>query len=126
MLQVKSLPVKLWSEAVNMAVYLLNRTAIKKHKIVTPFEAWNVKKPELSHVRVFGAGTYVYIQKQFRSKMDKKAKKLILVGYQADSKSYRSPGTDKITVSRDVVFNENEKKNWTDKPETAKLQAWPQ
>ncbi|KAG7197212.1 hypothetical protein KM043_000129 [Ampulex compressa] len=44
--------------------------------------------------------------------MDKKAKKLILV--------------DKITVCRDVVFNEDEEKNWIDKTETTKLQAWPQ
>ncbi|KAG7189396.1 hypothetical protein KM043_018523 [Ampulex compressa] len=78
MLHAKGLPVKLWAEAGNTVVYLLNRTAIKKHKSVTPFEAWNEKKPELSHVRVFGAGAYVYIGKQFRKKIDKKAKKLIL------------------------------------------------
>ncbi|KAG7197602.1 hypothetical protein KM043_006040 [Ampulex compressa] len=94
---------------------------------VTPFEAWNERKPELSRVRVFGAGAYVYIKKQFGKKMDKKAKKLILVGYQADSKNYTlwSPGTDKIIVSGDVVFIEDEEKSWTIKPETAKLQAWP-
>lgn len=128
MLQAKSLPVKLWAEAVNMAVYLLNRTAIKKEKTMTPFEAWNKQKPGLSHVEVFGAEAYAYIDKQFRKKMDRKAKKLILVGYQAESRNYRlwSPETDKIVVSRDVFFNEGAKNGWTDKSRTVNLQAWPQ
>lgn len=119
---------KLWAEAVNTAVCILNRTVIKKEKAITSFEAWNEKKPELSHVKVFGAEAYAYIDKQFRKKMDKKAKKLILVGYQAESKNYRlwNPETGKIIVSRDVVFNEDVKKTWNDKSEAVNLQAWPQ
>lgn len=108
MLQASDLSVKLWTEAINTAVYILNRTAIKKGKSETPFEAWNKKKLELSHVRVFGAEAYSYIDKQFRKKMDKKAQKLMLVGYQAESTNYRlwDPETSKIIISRNVVFNE--------------------
>lgn len=84
MVQARDLPIKLWAEAINTAVYILNRTTIKKNKKMTPFKAWNKKKPELSHIRVFGkqawTEAYSYIDKQFRKKMDRKAKKLILVG----------------------------------------------
>lgn len=109
MLQARNLPVKLWAEAVNTAVYILNRVAIKDKKKITPFEAWHKKKPELSHMRIFDSNVYAHINKQFRHKMDKKTKKLILVGYQADSTNYRlwDPQTNKISISRDVVINEN-------------------
>jgi len=66
MLQARNLPIKLWTEAVNTAVYILNRTAIKKDKSVTPFEVWNKKKPELSHSRIFGTEAYAHIDKMFR------------------------------------------------------------
>lgn len=46
--------------------------------------------------------------KQFRKKLDDKAKKLILVGYQDESSNYRlyDPEKKTIIVSRDVTFNE--------------------
>lgn len=109
MLQARNLPVKLWAEAVNTAVYTLNQVVIKDKKKITPFEVWHKKKPELSHMRIFGSNAYAHINKQFRHKMDKKTKKLVLVGYQADSTNYRlwDPQTNKITISRDVIINEN-------------------
>lgn len=44
--------------------------------------------------------------------MDRKSKKLTLVGYQAKCTNYRlwDPQTNKITMSRDVTFNEDSKK----------------
>lgn len=63
MLQAKNLLVKLWAETINIAVYILNHTVIKIGKIVTPFEAWNKKKPELSYIKVFGSEAYAHINK---------------------------------------------------------------
>jgi len=76
---------------------------------MTPYEAWTNKKPDLSHVKVFGCEAYAHIPKLHRKKWDPKSKKLIFVGYQGDSKNYRlmDPETNRITVSRDVSFNEN-------------------
>lgn len=50
----------------------------------------------------------MHIDKQFRRKFDPKAVKMILVGYQGDSTNYRlyNPRTKKVSVSRDVTFNE--------------------
>jgi len=65
----------------------------------------------LSYIRIFGSSAFVHINKQFRQKLDKKARKLILVGYQNESSNYRlwGPQSNKIIISRDVIFNEDEK-----------------
>lgn len=48
------------------------------------------------------------MDKQFRKKLDPKAVKMILVGYQNESKNYQiySLKINKVTVSRNVIFNE--------------------
>ncbi|CAD7083583.1 unnamed protein product [Hermetia illucens] len=107
MITAKKLPLSLWAEAVGTAVTVLNRVlATGKEK--TPYEIWFGKTPDVSHFRVFGSDAYMHIDKQFRKKLDPKATKLILVGYQNDSINYRlyNPQNNKIYISRDVIFNE--------------------
>lgn len=108
MVHAKGLSKRLWAEAVNTAVYLLNRTLIAKNKDVTPYELWCGRKPNLSHAKIFGTNGYVHIDKQFRKKMDEKARKYVMVGYQGESTNYRmyDPESDKVIVSRNVVFDE--------------------
>ena len=53
MLYMAKLAKHFWAEAVAMAVYLLNRSPTKGNE-VTPEEAWTGKKPNLSHIRIFG------------------------------------------------------------------------
>ena len=78
----KGLPKKLWAEAVNTAVYLLNRTLVAKDRTATPYELWCGRKPNLSHTKILGVDAYAYVDKQLRTKLDKKARKYMLVGYQ--------------------------------------------
>lgn len=77
-------PVKtLWAGAVNTAVYVLNRTTYSsRENIKMAYEEWTGRKQALGRVRVFGSTAYAHIPKQFRKKLDDKAKKFILVGYQ--------------------------------------------
>ena len=53
----------------------------------------------------------MHVPKQLRRKLDDKAKKMIMVGYQGESSNYRlyDPDKRKVSVSRDVVFEENPK-----------------
>ena len=56
MLEAAGLPSTLWGEAVLTAAYLWNHTesaALPPGK--TPYEMVNNKKPDLSHLRVFGS-----------------------------------------------------------------------
>ena len=48
MLLEAQLPARFWAEAVNMAVYLLNRSQTKALNGVTPFEAWHGRKPTIA------------------------------------------------------------------------------
>lgn len=108
MLYTKDLPKSLWAEAINTAVYVLNRTPTTQILNSTPFEIWHGRKPTLDHIRLFGSEAYVLTPKGKHTKLDPKRKKLILVGYDKDSTNYRlfDPVTKKITISRNVIFNE--------------------
>ena len=71
------LPNRFWTEAVECAAYIRNRTptsAIKGNK--TPLEGWTGKKPDVSHFKVFGCMVYAHVSDAQRQKLDKKAVKL--------------------------------------------------
>ena len=55
-----------WAEATNTAVYLMNRCTISGVHEVTPHEKYYRKKPDLSHVRIFGSIAYVHIPHEKR------------------------------------------------------------
>jgi hypothetical protein len=101
---------KFWAEAVNTAVYLQNRIVKSVLNDHTPYELWTGRKPNLSHLRVFGSVVMVHVPKEKRHKWDMKSEKCILIGYSEDIKGYRiyNPSTQAITTSRDVIImNEN-------------------
>lgn len=99
---------KFWAEATNTAVYLRNRT-IASGLSKTPYELWTGRKPDVSHLRVFGSTVMVHVPKIKRTKWDRKAVKHILLGYADNTKGYRlyNPDTNSIITSRDVVIMED-------------------
>lgn len=103
----KNLPLSLWAEAVNTAIYALNRTVWTTDG-VTPYEMWVEKTPNLKHLRIFGSEAFVHVPKQFTKKFDARAKKVFFVGYEGESENYRlyNPGTKTVSVSRNVTFHE--------------------
>ncbi|XP_022876705.1 uncharacterized protein LOC111394888 [Olea europaea var. sylvestris] len=117
MLKGKGLPNLYWAEAVNTAVYILNRSPTKAVRNKTPYEAWNKKKPMVDHFKIFGSIAYALIPSQNREKFDEKGQKLVFVGSSDESKGYwlLDPTTNKITVSRDVVFDEAASWDWKGK-----------
>ncbi|MCO5549008.1 hypothetical protein L7F22_002474 [Adiantum nelumboides] len=106
MLKAKSLPHKLWMEAVACPAHVLNRCPTRALKTITPYESWYDRKPSVSYLRVFSCLAYAHIPQQLRGKLDDKAVKCIFVGYSSGSKGYRlyNPATNKIFESRDVIF----------------------
>jgi hypothetical protein len=99
-----------WAEAVNTAVYMKNRSlAAGLDSDCTPYEMWTGRKPNESHLRIFGSTVMVDVPKEKRRKWDKKADKMYLVGYSENIKGYRlyDPESRKIIVARDVVVMKN-------------------
>ena len=81
MLKARGVPNNFWCEAVATVVYILNVSPTKAVINMTPFEAWRVKKPFVSHLRVFGCTTYSLVD--LRSKLDDKSVKCVFIGYAA-------------------------------------------
>nr|GEY89548.1 copia-type polyprotein [Tanacetum cinerariifolium] len=115
MLKTKKMPKEFWAEAVNCAVYLLNRCPSKSLDNKTPQEAWNGLKPTVSHLRVFGSIEYVHVPSQRRLKLDDRSEKHVFVGYEKQSKGYKlyNPVKKKVVVSRDVEFDEEGSWDWS-------------
>ena len=91
----------LWTEAIGTAAYLRNRVPNRGNISSTPYFEWFGKKPDVSHLRVFGAKAFVRVPDSMRRKMDPKARKTIFVGYDCyTNKVYRVFNPDKKTVER--------------------------
>ena len=99
----------LWAEMINTAAYILNRSGRSSVQDMSPYQVWYNKKPRLTHMRVIGSTCYAYVPKSKRSKIDKKALKGILIGYENDD-GYRiwCENTRSLIRSRDVTIDEKE------------------
>ena len=110
MLQVARLHNQFWQEAIATACYLQNRSPHKALGLNTPYSKWFGHKPNLSHLRVFGATAYGHIPLEKRRKLDPHARKGIFVGYGelAGVKAYKlfDLKTKKFLFSRSVTFDE--------------------
>ena len=76
----------------------------------TPLRVWSGKKPDVSHLKVFGCMAYGHVPDAQRQKFGKKAMELGFVGYSTQSKCYRllDEETSRIYVWKDVVFIEQD------------------
>lgn len=105
-----NLEANFWAEAVCAAAHVLNRSPSRCVVDKTPEEIWSGKRPDVSHIRVFGCKAMMMIPKQKRTKLEPKSLECIMVGYAQGSKAYRlfDPVNRRIHISRDVVFQEHE------------------
>ena len=85
----KSIPHHYWTDAVNNIVYIMNRSPTATMHNVTPEEKYSGKKPDLSHLKVFGCIAYVHIPDELCTKLDPKVEKCIFGGYSIEQKGYR-------------------------------------
>ncbi|TYZ56837.1 hypothetical protein PybrP1_003733, partial [[Pythium] brassicae (nom. inval.)] len=108
MLHYKKLETKWWAEAVNTAVYLINRSTNSAHISMTPFEICFKQKPSMQHLRVFGSRGYAHIDSSKRSKFDAKSFRCIFLGYADNTKGYKvwDIDGDKMRVSRSLMLDE--------------------
>lgn len=98
----------LWSEAINTANYIVNRSPTTANKGITPEECYTKKKPDVSNLCIFVCLAYMHIPKQNRNKLESKTLKCLLMGYDSHSKAYRvfEPHSCKIYITRDIIFDE--------------------
>jgi hypothetical protein len=108
MIHDQDLSMHLWAEAGRTTIYVQNRLSHSALGFKTPKEMFTEKKPEVSHLKIFGCPVIVHIPKEKRTKLEPSGKKGICVGYCEVSKAFRIyiPGYHHIEINRDVTFDE--------------------
>lgn len=106
------LPDNMWGEAIRNSVYILNRVPTRALTGQTPYEALTERKPDISHIRVFGCLAHMKLPGNHLQKLDNRSKRVVNLGREPGTKGYRlyDPEVNRIYVSRDVVFEEA--KSW--------------
>jgi hypothetical protein len=102
------LPLQFWVDAVNTAVYLINRGPSSSLDGRIPEEEWTGKKVNYSFLKTFCCEAFVHIDKENRTKLEAKSKKCTFIGYGVNDFGYRlwDYENNKIIRSRYVIFNE--------------------
>jgi transposase InsO family protein len=70
MIHDQDLPMHLCVEAARTTVYVQNRLSHSALVFKTPEEMFSRKKPEVSHLKIFGCLVFVHIPKKRRTKLD--------------------------------------------------------
>ncbi len=104
-LAASGLPPELWAEALVCGNVLKNFSPTEGES-ATPYERLFKKKPDVSHLRVFGSTAWVHKGGVRTSKLKARAKEGIFVGYAFSEKAYRVLVDGHVIVSRDVEFVE--------------------
>ncbi|MCO5599410.1 hypothetical protein L7F22_053513 [Adiantum nelumboides] len=104
----KNMPPCYWDKIASTAVYTMKRTPNAAVHDMTLEEKFTGKKPDVSHFKVFGCIAYMHVPDEFRTKLDPKAEKCVLIGYSVEQKGYKcyNPITRQVRVSKDVLFDE--------------------
>jgi hypothetical protein len=109
MMEAAGLPKNLWAEAVRHHVWIRNRVPSRTlPEMKTPHEMGTGEKPDLSAVHAWG--TKAWVKRLNAGKLKSRAEEGRFVGIDSESKGYRIywPGKNRVSVERDVYFNENE------------------
>jgi len=79
-----------WGKAFTYAIYIWTLCSTTVLNGVVPYEAWTGRKPDVSHLRVFGLLGWAHVPKQVRKgKLESQAVKVRMLGWWVDeSKGY--------------------------------------
>lgn len=119
-----TLPLVFWPYTLHAAVYLINRSPTRTNpNMITPFERWYERKPDLSSLRIFGCIAHRHIPAEVRqqqatsqwkkgelvnAKLTPRTGKHLLVGYTDTGYTVIDHVTKKVTATCDVRFLEDQ------------------
>ncbi|KAG7544005.1 Zinc finger CCHC-type [Arabidopsis thaliana x Arabidopsis arenosa] len=105
-----NVPLAYWSDCIHTSVFLINRIPSVLLENMSPYEKLLKKKPQYSFLRSFGCLCYVSTLQKDRNKFSPRAEKCVFLGYSTGYKGYKvlHLDTNIVSVSRNVIFHENE------------------
>lgn len=103
-----SQPPSLWGDALNAQIHVWNLFPTSSLKGMTLHEAWFKRKPDVSHLRIWGCLAYVFIQKDKRRSLQPHMEKCVFLGYPSGYKGwlFYNPNTQKYIISERAEFDE--------------------
>src|SRR5260370_41536501 len=110
-LQAKSLPTSLWSQAICHAAWIKNCTLTCSLKSkITPYQVYFGKPPSLAMLHLFGCKAFAHIQRVDQTKFGECVAHCIHIGFAKEKRAYLlySHEHRKLFESRDVEFEEIE------------------
>ena len=112
MLHSAGMDLQYWGEAFMYAVHIRSLMLTSGLEGMVPHEAWTGRKPDVSHLRVFGSLGWAHVPKAVRhGKLESRAVRVRLLGWWAnETKGYRLEDLEngKLITSRDVQFEEDD------------------
>ncbi|KAJ4767348.1 polyprotein [Rhynchospora pubera] len=103
------IPLVLWDEIFASTVFLINRLPPSANaSIVSPFELLFSKKPDYLQLKVLGCQCFPLTRPYNQHKLQPHSTPCVFIGYALSQKGYRcyQPQTDRVFVSRHVIFHE--------------------
>ena len=110
MMSYSTLAISFWGYALNTAMYLLNLVPSKSVP-KTPVELWNMRKPSMRHLHIWGCPTHVLKGKS--DKLQSKTEVVFFVGHPKGTVGglFYSHKDSKVFVSTNAKFLENDYMN---------------
>jgi len=109
MLNWTELPKYFWVNDVGTTCYVLNRVLIRPILKKTPYELFRGRKPNLSHLKVFGCKCFILNNgKDNLGKFDSKSDEGIFLGYSQHGHVYRVYNKRTMLVEESVHVNFDE------------------
>jgi len=100
------LPNRYWLEAFLTAVHLINRLPSPVLDHTSPFFQLYHKEPDYQHLKVFGCKCFPLLRPLGLHKLQFRSKPCIFIGYNFAGYKCLDPITNKVYLSRHVVFDE--------------------
>lgn len=106
MMKAKNLPNVFWVAKISNFIYLLIRSPLKSVQNGIPYEAWNGRRHNVVHFKIYGWIAYAHILEETRKILNAKSDKCIFVGYNEETKGYKSynPIPKNFLISCDVFY----------------------
>ncbi|PKU71144.1 Retrovirus-related Pol polyprotein from transposon TNT 1-94 [Dendrobium catenatum] len=109
LLQTASIPLNYWYEAVDTAVYLINRFPSPTNQNHSPLQLMFNISPDYAHMRTFGCACFPLLPPHSFNKLQPKSATCVFLGYSDKHKGYKcfNQEANTTTISRHVQFIEN-------------------
>jgi len=101
---------KFWVDSFLTAIYLINRLPTHVLQQESPFSKLMKRELDYTFLRSFCCFCYPFLRPYANHKLSFRSKPCIFIGYGVNQKGYRclDPNTNKVFLSRSVVFDETQ------------------